>query len=143
MTPFLLQRAIPGLASPGIVAIAIVDSVVVATIATWVARRTRSASGFFVAGAGVGLWTLAITKMAARLSGFAFIGAPGHVYTLGDAERNVGVQPALLENLEKNMIPLGRLGTPEEAADGVYLFCIPESNYISGQMITVGGGIRF
>jgi Na+/proline symporter len=83
MTPFLLQRAIPGLASPGIVAIAIVYFVVVATIATWAARRTRSASDFFVAGAGVGLWTLAIAKMAATLSGFAFIGGPGLVYTIG------------------------------------------------------------
>jgi 3-oxoacyl-[acyl-carrier protein] reductase len=35
------------------------------------------------------------------------------------------------------------MGTPEEAADGVYLFCAPESNYISGQVITVGGGITF
>ena len=32
------------------------------------------------------------------------------------------------------MIPLGRGGTPEEAAGAVYLFCIPESNYISGQV---------
>lgn len=39
------------------------------------------------------------------------------------------------------MIPLGRAGTPEEAADGVYLFCIPESNYISGQTVIVGGGL--
>ena len=31
------------------------------------------------------------------------------------------------------MIPLGRGGTPDEAAGAVYLFCIPESNYISGQ----------
>ena len=57
--------------------------------------------------------------------------------------RKVGVQPALIEQLEQNAIPLGRLGTPEEAADGVYLFCLPESNYISGQVITVGGGITF
>ncbi len=28
---------------------------------------------------------------------------------------------------------LGRGGTPEEAADAVYLFCSPESNYISGK----------
>jgi 3-oxoacyl-[acyl-carrier protein] reductase len=35
------------------------------------------------------------------------------------------------------------LGTVEEAANGVYLFCTPESNYISGQVITVGGGLRF
>ena len=59
------------------------------------------------------------------------------------AERKVGVQPAMLEHLERDLIPLGRLGTPEEAAGGVYLLCIPESDYISGQVLTVGGGIRF
>ena len=61
----------------------------------------------------------------------------------GGDVRKVGVQPALLEALERDRIPLGRLGTPEEAADGVYLFCTPESNYISGQVVTVGGGISF
>ena len=82
-TPMLLQSTIPGLASPGIVAIALVYFVVVAAIATWATRRTTSANDFFVAGAGVGLWTLAIAKMAATLSGFAFIGGPGLVYTIG------------------------------------------------------------
>ena len=57
--------------------------------------------------------------------------------------RKIGVQPALIDHLEQNAIPLGRMGTPEEAADGVYLFCSPESNYISGQVVTVGGGITF
>ena len=57
--------------------------------------------------------------------------------------RTSGVQPALLENLERDLIPLGRLGTVEEAAGGVYLLCTPESDYISGQVLTVGGGIRF
>jgi 3-oxoacyl-[acyl-carrier protein] reductase len=42
-----------------------------------------------------------------------------------------------------SMVPLGRAGTPEEAADGVYLFCTPESNYISGQLCIVGGGLSF
>jgi Na+/proline symporter len=79
----LAQSGLPGLASPGIVLIALVYFVVVAAIATWATRRTRSASDFFVAGAGVGLWTLAIAKMAATLSGFAFIGGPGLVYTIG------------------------------------------------------------
>ena len=37
-------------------------------------------------------------------------------------------------------IPLGRGGTPEEAAGAVYLFCIPESNYVSGQVLVCGGG---
>ena len=66
-----------------IVLVALVYFIVVACIATWATRRTKSASDFFVAGAGVGLWTLAIAKMAATLSGFAFIGGPGLVYTIG------------------------------------------------------------
>lgn len=40
------------------------------------------------------------------------------------------------------MVPMGRGGTPQEAAGGVYLFCIPESNYVSGQVLTVGGGFN-
>ena len=63
--------------------------------------------------------------------------------TAGGELRTAGVQPALIEHLEQHGIPLGRLGTPEEAADGVYLFCSPESNYISGQTVVVGGGITF
>ena len=38
-------------------------------------------------------------------------------------------------------IPLGRAGTPEEAAGAVYLFCIPESDYISGQTMLCSGGL--
>lgn len=52
----------------------------------------------------------------------------------------VGVQPALLDTMER-MIPLGRGGTPEEAAGAVYLFCSPESNYVSGQVLVCGGGL--
>ena len=52
----------------------------------------------------------------------------------------VGVPEKIALGL-KSMIPMGRAGTPEEAANGVYLFCTPESDYISGQTIVVGGGI--
>ena len=51
-----------------------------------------------------------------------------------------GVQPQMLDAMSR-MIPLGRGGTPEEAADAVYLFCSPESNYISGQVVVAGGGL--
>jgi 3-oxoacyl-[acyl-carrier protein] reductase len=40
----------------------------------------------------------------------------------------------------ETMIPLGRAGTPEEAAGSVYLLSIPESDYISGQVLVCGGG---
>lgn len=52
----------------------------------------------------------------------------------------VGVNPQLMDMLERS-IPLGRGGTPDEAAGAVYLFCTPESNYISGQTVVCGGGI--
>lgn len=55
-------------------------------------------------------------------------------------EIKVGIQPQLLNMFEK-MVPLGRAGTVEEAADAVYLFCSPESNYISGQVVVCGGGL--
>jgi 3-oxoacyl-[acyl-carrier protein] reductase len=64
----------------------------------------------------------------------------------GDAKINVagreipvGINPELLAQAEK-IIPLGRAGTPEEAAGAVYLFCIPESDYVSGQLLICGGG---
>lgn len=59
-----------------------------------------------------------------------------------DVEGNrikVGLNPDLVSQVE-TMIPLGRVGTPEEAAGAVYLFCTPESNYITGQHIICGGG---
>jgi len=54
-------------------------------------------------------------------------------------EIKVGVNAQLMKNVEA-MIPVGRGGTPAEAAGAVYLLCIPESNYISGQVLVVGGG---
>ena len=38
------------------------------------------------------------------------------------------------------LIPLGRAGTPEDAAGAVYLFCLPESGFITGQVLLVSGG---
>jgi 3-oxoacyl-[acyl-carrier protein] reductase len=51
--------------------------------------------------------------------------------------------PAQALGAFKAMIPLGRAGTPEEAAGGVYMMCAPESDYVSGQVLIVGGGISF
>lgn len=55
-------------------------------------------------------------------------------------EIKVGVNPDLMAMMERT-IPLGRGGTPDEAAGAVYLFCIPESDYVSGQTLTCSGGM--
>ena len=54
----------------------------------------------------------------------------------------VGVQPAMLESM-RQMVPLGRLGSPEEAAGAVAFFCSPLSDYVSGEILVVSGGMRF
>ena len=51
----------------------------------------------------------------------------------------VGIPTKLVENFER-AIPIGRAGKPEEAAGAVVLLCLPESNYISGQLLEVTGG---
>jgi 3-oxoacyl-[acyl-carrier protein] reductase len=52
----------------------------------------------------------------------------------------VGVNPELMEMMER-VIPLGRAGTSEEAAGAVYAFCIPETDYVSGQTLMCTGGL--
>jgi 3-oxoacyl-[acyl-carrier protein] reductase len=68
------------------------------------------------------------------------IGREQEVISIEGKDIKVGVQPQLLDTFKK-LIPLGRGGRPEEAAGAVYLFCTPESNYISGQVVVCGGGL--
>lgn len=83
MIAFLQTRALPELTQPTIVTVAVVYFAIVAGIGVWATRQTRTATDFFVAGQGIGLVALAIAAMAATLSGFAFIGGPGLIYTIG------------------------------------------------------------
>lgn len=53
----------------------------------------------------------------------------------------IGVQPAMREAV-KATCPLGRFGTPEEAAGAVLFFCSPLSDYVSGEVLIVSGGAR-
>jgi 3-oxoacyl-[acyl-carrier protein] reductase len=59
---------------------------------------------------------------------------------IGGKAVQLGV-PAGTREVVTAQIPLGRAGTPEEAAGAIYLFCSPESDYISGQIVTVAGGL--
>ena len=53
---------------------------------------------------------------------------------------NVGVQEEFLAQARR-MTPLGRGARPDEAAGAVAMMCYPESDHISGQILTVGGGL--
>ena len=51
----------------------------------------------------------------------------------------VGMNPELVK-VHAQQCPLGRAGTVEEAAGAVYMFCTPETNYVTGQTIACAGG---
>ncbi len=38
--------------------------------------------------------------------------------------------------------PLGRSGTPEDGAGAIYLLCLPESDFITGEVLTCSGGAQ-
>jgi 3-oxoacyl-[acyl-carrier protein] reductase len=61
---------------------------------------------------------------------------------VGKKQVRVGMQAAMREQMQKT-IPLGRLGTPEEAADTVFFFCSPLSDYVTGEVLICGGGVHF
>jgi 3-oxoacyl-[acyl-carrier protein] reductase len=54
----------------------------------------------------------------------------------------VGVQQSMLDSI-KSACPLGRLGTPEDAAGAVLFFCSPLSDYVTGEVLICGGGFHF
>ena len=54
----------------------------------------------------------------------------------------LGVQPTLLESV-KSACPLGRLGTPDDAAGAVLFFCCPLSDYVTGEVLICSGGLHF
>ena len=48
--------------------------------------------------------------------------------------------PSQMRQLAPALIPMGRPGTPAEAAGGVFLLCTPWADYITGQVLTISGG---
>ena len=59
--------------------------------------------------------------------------------TIAGKDYRVGLPREALEDMRQR-IPLRRAGTPDDAAGAILLFCLPESDYISGQIVEVDGG---
>ncbi len=70
------------------------------------------------------------------------LNAPGAGMEMHGHHIRLGVQPSLLESV-KTACPLGRLGSPEEAAGAVLFFCSPLSDYVTGEVLICGGGLHF
>ena len=127
-----------------IVAVAVAYFAVVAMISVWATWRTRTARDFFVAGHGIGLVALTVASVSTSVSGFAFIGGPGLIYTIGLGAMYI-VLPASVTNvmgawvLAKRMRLLGAargLMTVPDAIGARYRS--PAAQGLSGVAILIG-----
>jgi 3-oxoacyl-[acyl-carrier protein] reductase len=75
------------------------------------------------------------TRLIQPLSDTSKIEVKGH-------EIRVGVQPEMLAKVLAAS-PLGRAGTPDEAAGAVLFFCSPLSDFITGEVLMCAGGMHF
>jgi len=67
---------------------------------------------------------------------------PGANIQVAGKEIPVGVQPSVLDSATTT-IPLGRIGSPEDAAGPVLFFCSPLSDYVTGEVLICSGGFHF
>jgi len=67
-------------------------------------------------------------------------GGQPQAVTIDGREITLGVGREMLDMVQRQ-IPLGRAGSPAEAADAIAMFCRPESDYVSGQVLVCGGGL--
>jgi Na+/proline symporter len=94
----LLQTALPTAAQPAVIVVGLLYFAGIIAISVWAARRTRTASDFFVAGKGIGLIALTVASVSVSVSGFAFIGGPGFIYAAGLGAMYI-VLPASITNV--------------------------------------------
>jgi len=67
-------------------------------------------------------------------------GSEGATIEIDGRNLPMGINPEVRRQIEA-MTPLGRAGTPQDAAGAVYLLCIPESDFISGEVVMCAGGL--
>jgi 3-oxoacyl-[acyl-carrier protein] reductase len=62
-----------------------------------------------------------------------------NVAEIGGEKVQLGI-PDQMRGMASMLIPIGRPGTPEEAAGGVFFLCSPWSNFVHGQVLNITGG---
>src|ERR687894_755553 len=62
-----------------------------------------------------------------------------NVMEIGGEKVQLGI-PDQLRGMASMLIPIGRPGTTQEAAGGIFFLCSPWSNFVHGQVLNITGG---
>jgi 3-oxoacyl-[acyl-carrier protein] reductase len=90
-------------------------------------------TNYSAAKGGIIAATKALAQEVARRNITVNAVAPGFIRT----DMTEGLDEATL----KKQIPMGRFGTPEEVADAVAFLVSPQTGYITGNVISINGGL--
>jgi 3-oxoacyl-[acyl-carrier protein] reductase len=93
----------------------------------------RGQANYAAAKAGLIGATRALASEVARIGIRVNVVAPGPIQT-----EMIKDMPA---DIVKKMIPMGRIGLPEEVARVVRFLCSDDASYVTGQVLSVNGGM--
>jgi len=79
-------------------------------------------------------WATEWAKYGINVNAIAptFVDTPQVAMLLDDPDFKAGII---------NRVPLGRIGTPEDLMGAVVMFCSPASAFVTGQILTIDGGL--
>jgi 3-oxoacyl-[acyl-carrier protein] reductase len=95
----------------------------------------RGQANYAAAKAGINAATSSLAKEVARFGIRVNVVAPGPVET-----DMLSAMPIPADQI-KNIIPMGRVGKPEEIARVIRFLCSEDASYITGQVISINGGM--
>ena len=93
-------------------------------------------ANYAVTKGGLIAFTMSLAREVARKGVTVNAVAPGFIET----DMTKGMPPMALQNVQA-ITPIGRLGKPEEVAAAIVFLANPAASYITGQVISVNGGL--